>query len=197
MSWLKRRWRDVLCVVLPIVQPEYFRQHVDFKRACHYAKTYEWRPGVDYAWVCRYAMRKYRMAEATAATLDRKADAKVLCFVIMLVAAAATIWQPGVESWLLVPGLSLAGIASVLALTAKRVICQPEPPPIVNAVKYAEWGSTGSDNRGESAWAAKVHAATVGVNLVNEHKAIVLRWSCVAFAIGFILFVAGFIKIAL
>ena len=157
------RWRD--CTTD-------YHNHPPYLDAENFKQSFEPKDGCDYKWAIEYAKERYQRLDQTFRYLDEKADAVIKYLgggtAVVTVAALATVnhysaWLP----ILLLPSLGCALAAIAFANSARRPRLHPSPPPVTDAIDFAEAYS----NKAEATFLGLWHVCCEGLDFVNTHKA--------------------------
>ena len=149
-----------------------YHNHPSYLDAEEFKKAFEPKDGCDYKWAIEYAKESYQRLDHTFRYLDEKADAIIKYLgggtAVVTVAALATVnhysaWLP----ILLLPSLVFALAAIALANSARRPRYHPGPPPVTDAINYAEAYS----DKAEATFLGLWHQCCEGLDLVNTVKA--------------------------
>ncbi len=149
-----------------------YQNHPSYMDAETFKQNFEPKDGCDYKWAIEYAKESYQRLDQTFRYLDEKADAIIKYLgggtAVVTVAALATVnhysaWLP----ILLLPSLGCALAAIALANSARRPRTHPSPPPVTEAVNYAEAYS----DKAEATFLGLWHQCCEGLDVVNAIKA--------------------------
>jgi hypothetical protein len=149
-----------------------YQNHPTFLDAEKFSQNFEPKDGCDYKWAIEYAKESYQQLDHAFRYLDEKADAIIKYLgggtAVITVAALATVnrynaWLP----ILLLPSFGCALAAIALANAARRPRTHPGPPPITEAINYAEAYS----DKAEATFLGLWHQCCEGLHIANTAKA--------------------------
>jgi len=164
------------------IRPFDYREDDEYKEALKYAQSFEPQEEVDYGWVFPYGEAFYDTLARRADALDEKADSIIkylgafsgLAALIGGYIANAGRWW---EALSVLPMFALSLFAIWKAAQSRNPIIVPMPPPIKNAIEYAE----AYGDKAMATFTPQLWAASAGMRAVTQVKAYLVRSASVGF----------------
>lgn len=151
------------------------------KLATEFADTFEPAEDVNYDWVYAYSKDLFGSLQTVFKELEDKASSTITFLGsgagLLTMGAALAVANPSVDRtvvWWSLPSILCALAALTCALISRRPTACTYPPPITDAIQFAEYAK--SEEKGKALFAAQYHKCVDGMLPVLDCKAFWVEW---------------------